>query len=363
MHLSPLNEFHTSQGAKMIDFAGWSMPVFYRGINEEHLHTRDKVSVFDVSHMGRIRVDGGEGEAFLEHVCTRSLEGTAVGQSKYTHMCREDGGILDDLIVSRHEGYWYVVCNASNREKIYNWLNKHADGRDVSLTDETFETAMLAVQGPMAIGFMEEQFSLSLTDLKRYWFVDGEFSGLQYSIYRSGYTGEDGVEAIVPAIAIPFLLPALFGDDMQANGDCKPAGLGARDALRLEAGMPLYGHELTEDVDSLTAGQGWCVHLDKKDFVGADAMRKVKEAGLTQKMVGLELDGKRIARQGYKIVKDGEAVGEVTSGTWSPTFQKSIAMGFLRSDLAEAGTSVSVDLGRKENAATVVPLPFYKRAK
>ncbi len=363
MHLSPLNEFHTSLGAKLIDFAGWSMPVFYRGINEEHLHTRSDLSVFDVSHMGRIRIEGDEGEAFLEHLCTRSLAETAVGQSKYTHMCNEDGGILDDLIVSRHEGYWYVVCNASNREKILGWLTRHADGRDVLLTDETFETAMLAVQGPMAIAFMEEQFSLSLSELKRYWFVDGDFSGLNYSIYRSGYTGEDGVEAVVPAIAIPFLLPALFGDDLQANGDCKPAGLGARDTLRLEAGMPLYGHELTEEVDSLSAGQGWCVHLDQKDFVGADAMRKVRDAGKKRKMVGLELEGKRIARQGYEILKDGEKVGEVTSGTWSPTKQKSIAMGFVRSELADSGTSLSVDLGRKENPATVVPLPFYKRAK
>lgn len=363
MHDSPLNDFHTSLGAKMIDFAGWSMPVFYRGINDEHLHTRSKVSVFDVSHMGRIRVDGGEGEAFLDHLCTRKLAGTAVGQSKYTHMCREDGGILDDLIVSRHADHWYVVCNASNREKIVAWLDQHADGRDVSMTDETFETAMLAVQGPMAIPFMEEQFSLSLAELKRYWFVDGEFSGLNYSIARSGYTGEDGIEAIVPAIAVPFLLPILFGDDMQAEGDCKPAGLGARDTLRLEAAMPLYGHELTEEVDSITAGQGWCVHVDDKDFIGADAMRTIKADGLKQKMVGMELDGKRIARENYPILKDGERIGTVTSGTWSPTFQKSIAMGFVKTDASEVGTSLSVDLGRKENAATIVPLPFYKRAK
>jgi aminomethyltransferase len=198
--------------------------------------------------------------------------------------------------------------------------------------------------------------------LKRYWFLDGSVFGMDYTIYRSGYTGEDGVEAVIPAAAVGLLLPRLFDEELKADGVCRPAGLGARDTLRLEAAMPLYGHELSEEVDSLTAGQGWCVDLTV-DFIGAEAMRKIKEKGLTRKMIGLELEGKRIARQGYNIVKNDDAVGVVTSGTMSPTFNKSIAMGFVDTCVAEPGTEVGVDLGRKENAARVVPLPFYKRPK
>jgi glycine cleavage system T protein (aminomethyltransferase) len=355
---SPLHNFHVSSGAKMIDFAGWEMPVHYRGIIDEHLHTRSAVSVFDVSHMGRIKITGTEAEAFLDHLCTRKLTGTAVGQSKYTHVCREDGGILDDVIVSHHEEYWYLVCNASNREKIVNWLIKHAAGRDVALHDETLETAMIAIQGPSAIGLMDRVFGLGLEGLKRYWFTDGQFLGMTYSVYRCGYTGEDGAEAIIPVSAVDLILPLLFGD---GEGECKPAGLGARDTLRLEAGMPLYGHELHENVDSLTAGQGWCVHLDDKDFIGADAMRKIRDDGIARKLVGLELQGKRIARQGYGLTCEGETVGEVTSGTMSPTLSKSIAMGFIDTAHASPETSVAVDLGRSTADATVVKMPFYKR--
>lgn len=362
MNLSPLNEFHTSLGARMIEFGGWSMPVHYRGINEEHVHTRTRMSVFDVSHMGRLRLDGATAEAFLERICTRKLSGTEVGQSKYSHICNERGGILDDVIVSRHADHWAIVCNASNREKIVNWLTQHAAGTGVVLTDETRDTAMLAIQGPLAVGFVESKFAVPIAHLKRYWFAEGDFFGMKYTIYRSGYTGEDGVEAVVPAAAIGLILPMLFGSDLRADGDCKPAGLGARDTLRLEAAMPLYGHELNEDVDSLTAGQAWCVDLTK-DFIGAAAMRTVKAAGLKRKVTGFELEGKRIARQGYPILKGGRQVGVITSGTMSPTFQKSIAMGFLDSDLAEPGTAVAIDLGRKENPAVVAPLPFYKRGK
>ncbi len=346
----------------MVEFAGWNMPIFYRGINEEHIHTRTKVSAFDVSHMGRIRIDGDGAADFLQWICTRNLDGTAVGQSRYTHICRDDGGILDDAIVSRHEDHWVVVCNASNREKILAWLNDHAPGKSVDIADQTFETAMIALQGPAAIAFVENAFGIEVSGLKRYWFLDGSVFGMNYTIYRSGYTGEDGVEAIIPAGVLNMLLPQLFGDDLSADGECRPAGLGARDTLRLEAAMPLYGHELSEDVDSISAGQGWCVDLTV-DFIGAEAMRKAKARGPTRKLVGLELDGKRIARQDHTIVNKGEDVGRITSGTMSPTLQKSIAMGYVDAALAEPGTELAVDLGRKQNPAKVVPLPFYKRPK
>jgi len=346
----------------MVEFAGWNMPVYYRGINEEHLHTRAKLSVFDVSHMGRLRIDGEGAADFLQWICTRNLDGTAVGQSKYTHICRDDGGILDDAIVSRHADHWKIVCNGANREKIVAWLTDHAAGKNVAIFDQTFETAMVALQGPLAIAFMQRSFGMDFSAVKRYWFVSGSIFGMDYDVYRSGYTGEDGVEAVIPAAAVDMLLPQLFGDNLVADGECRPAGLGARDTLRLEAAMPLYGHELSEDVDSLSAGQGWCVDLSV-DFIGADAMRRIKESGLGQTIVGLELEGKRIARQGYNVLKHGKVVGRITSGTMSPTLQKSIAMGFLEVGLSAPGTEVTVDLGRKENPAKVVPLPFYKRPK
>lgn len=358
---TPLHDFHVSLGAKMVDFAGWHMPVYYRGITDEHLHTRASASLFDVSHMGRIRFDGSDAPALLQRVCTRNLKDTAVGQSKYSHVCREDGGILDDVIVSRHADHWIMVCNASNREKILAWLHRHATGRSVAILDLTVDTAMIAFQGPAAVALVESRFGVQIRSLKRYWFVEGSALGMNYCIYRSGYTGEDGVEAVVPASAVPLILPYLI-DEPESRSTCRPAGLGARDTLRMEAAMPLYGHELTEEVDSLSAGQAWCVDLSV-DFVGADALRAIRDAGPRRKLVGLELDGRRIARQGYPIVRDGSAVGTITSGTMSPTLDRSIAMGFLAGEWAGPGTTVAVDLGRKEAPARVVPLPFYKRAK
>ncbi len=360
MRRSPLYDYHLAAGAKMIDFGGWSMPLVYRGITEEHHHTRQKVSVFDVSHMGRYRLDGDDAEALLQKVCTREVGDTSVNQSKYTHICNERGGIIDDVIVGRHADHWTMVCNASNRETIGRWLTEHGAGHGVEISDETFDTAMLAIQGPGAVTHVETTFSVKLQPLKRFWFLDGEIMGMKYTIYRSGYTGEDGVEAVIPGGAVGLVLPMLMDPDAGDDALCKLAGLGARDTLRLEAAMPLYGHELSEDFDSLTAGQAWCVALDK-EFIGAEPMRKVLAEGLRRKLVGFELDGRRIGRQGHPILKEGRPVGEITSGTMSPTLQKSIAMGYLDIDLTEPGAEVSIDLGRKLNAAKVVPLPFYKR--
>lgn len=362
MHRSPLDSFHIAAGAKMVDFGGWSLPLLYRSITEEHLHTRSKVSVFDVSHMGRYRIRGDAAESFLQRICTRNLADTRITQSKYTHVCNERGGIIDDVIVARHADFWTLVCNAANRDAIGRWLERHRGNDDVEISDDTLDSAMLAIQGPGAVPFVEKTFSVQLQSLKRFHCVDGDFLGMHYSIYRSGYTGEDGVEAVIPGSAVGLITPMLFRPDPAPDDLCKPAGLGARDTLRLEAAMPLYGHELSEDVDSLTAGQAWCVDLDK-DFIGADALRKIRAAGLKRKLVGLEIQGPRIARQGHRLLKNGQPVGEVTSGTMSPTLHKSIAMGYLTIDLTEPGTEVSIDLGRKETPAVVVPLPFYKRPK
>ncbi|GMV98118.1 MAG: aminomethyltransferase [Phycisphaerae bacterium] len=344
----------------MVDFAGWEMPLLYTGIIEEHLHTRRAASLFDVSHMGRLELRGKDAEAVLQRVCTRQLADAQPGQSRYSHVCNERGGILDDVIVSRYEDHWLVVCNASNREKIVNWLLRHSAGRDVTLEDQTESTVMVALQGPGVIPALREKLPLPIGDLKRYRFLWGEYLGFSYSIFRSGYTGEDGVEVIVPAAVMP-LVGGLLGTLLGGENGLKPAGLGARDTLRLEAAMPLYGHELNEDVDSITAGQAWCVDLNK-DFIGAEPMRRLVASGLSRKLVGLELEGRRIARQRASVHSGGEAVGEVTSGTFSPTLGKSIALAFVRADLAEPGTGLEVDLGGRRSGATVVKLPFYKRS-
>lgn len=359
---SPLYDTHIEFGGRMVEFAGWWMPVSFAGITEEHVHTRTACSVFDVSHMGRIKVAGAKAEPFLNYICTRNLLDAEVGRSYYSHVCREDGGVLDDVIVSRYENDWGVVCNGANREKIVGWLNAHSGDFSVTIHDETVATAMLAIQGPKTLELAKGIAGRDFSTLKRYHFSTIEFLGMRISVFRAGYTGEDGVEVVLPAGAVKMLIPNLLGTKDKPNQEIKPAGLGARDTLRLEAGMPLYGHELSEEVDSLTGGQGWCVDLSQ-DFIGANAMRKLKEHGLPRKLVGLELDGKRIARQNSKVCAGDRDVGAVTSGTLSPTLGKSIAMAYVQSEHTDEGTELEIDLKGKRLAAKVVKLPFYRRPK
>ncbi len=360
---TPLHDILVEMGARMVEFAGWEMPLKFVGVIKEHKHTRTACSVFDVSHMGRITLSGDACETFLNLICTRNLENAEVGRSYYTHVCNKDGGILDDVIVSRFEDHWGIICNASNREKIVAWLNKHAAGRGIAIRDDTLATAMVACQGPRTIGLATELSGDDLSGLGRYRFRVREIGPMRIVIYRSGYTGEDGVEVVLPTALVGLLASRLFGTGDEPHPVIKPAGLGARDTLRIEAAMPLYGHELSETVDSLTAGQSWCVDLTK-DFIGAEPMRKLQEKGLPCKLVGLDLEGRRIARQHSKVHAAGRQVGEVTSGTLSPTLAKSIAMAFVTSEFAEEGTELTVELGgAKRAAATVVKLPFYKRPK
>ena len=359
---SPLNDTHLRLGGRMVEFAGWSLPISFAGITEEHVHTRTACSVFDVSHMGRLKVTGADAQTFLDWICPRNLSKAEAGRCYYTLFCKEDGGILDDGIVSCGEGYWSVVCNGANRDKIVAWLQKHAAGRAVQITDETLGTAMLAIQGPRAIPLAQELAGLDLSGLKRYRFVVHNVFGMPVTIYRSGYTGEDGLEVVLPAGAVGLLAPHLFGSEDAPHPEIKPAGLGARDTLRIEAGMPLYGHELTEDWDPITAGQAWSVDL-ATEFIGVEALRRVQEQGPAKQLVGLELDGRRIGRQHHAVYAEGDAVGEVTSGTLSPTLGKSIAMAFVPPHKSALGTPLEVDLGKTRVQATVVSLPFYKRPK
>lgn len=357
-----LYKTHKRLGARLIDFGGWEMPVMYRGVREEHVHTRTASSIFDVSHMGRILISGPDAEALLQHVCTRNIGKLKVGRSGYSHVCNAQGGVLDDVIVSRYEAYFLMVSNASNREKIIAHLKEHADGRDVTLDDMTERTVMFAVQGPATMELFRKNMPIELGEMGRYGFVTGSYMGMKYSVFRSGYTGEDGLEVVLPAAMGVLAWDYLTKEGGEDRVTVRPAGLAARDTLRLEAGMPLYGHELTEAIDPISAGCRWCVDLEK-EFVGVEALRKIDAEGPRRKITGLALEGKRIARQGAQVFAGDVEVGVVTSGTLSATLDKSIAMAFVDADRLASEAGLTVDIRGNRVGAAAVALPFYKRSQ
>lgn len=361
---TPFYDFHVSAGAKMVDFAGWEMPLMYRGIVDEHQQTRQSGSIFDVSHMGRLHFSGSDVKAFLAQVLTRRTSDMAVGQSRYSLVCNDEGGILDDVIVSRDSKNWLIVCNASNREKLCNHFRevRRREGFDFDMADQTEGTCMVAIQGPKVIDRLSSVLPIDLQGLKRYHFESSSFMLIKFTVFRGGYTGEDGIELILPAKMAPMGMKLLAGKTDRPDATIKPAGLGARDTLRLEAGMPLYGHELSEQIDPISAGLKWAVDLEA-DFIGSRKIKEIAANGPARKLVGLVLEGRRIARQGAVIkTPDGSAViGEVTSGTFGPTVQKSIAMAYVDAAHANVDTKLAIDFRGELVPATVVKLPFYKR--
>jgi aminomethyltransferase len=350
-----LYDRHVALKARVVPFAGWDMPVQYAGIAAEHKAVRTAAGVFDVSHMARFSISGPDALALLETVFTNSVATLKDGQVRYGLVCNEAGGILDDVLVYRRPHNYAVVVNASNRDKILAWLGRHAAGRAVEVKDHTDETAMLAVQGPAAAGIVRRLVTPDPTTLRYYYAATADYAGFtDCLVSRTGYTGEDGFEVVLPAALSPLLWDALL------SAGVVPCGLGARDTLRLEAAMPLYGHELTEAIDPIRAGLGWAVKLDKGDFVGRDALRSV--SGPVR--VGLELEGTRAAREGSPILSAGAApAGTVTSGSFAPWLGKSIAMGYVPRELAAPGTRLLVDARGTHLPAVVVPLPFYRRPK
>ena len=371
---TPLYQWHVDHGGKMVDFAGWSLPMSYSGITDEHNQVRSSGGVFDVSHMGRLKLKGRHARRLLERACSRRISDMDNGQCRYTLVLNENGGIRDDVLVYRFDAdEFMMVVNASNREKIVSHLNdlKAAGEFNVKIDDQTESTAMIAIQGPNVME-LASKVSSEVPTLKRYRFVMKNLIVIKLIVSRTGYTGENGVEVILPAAATGMALKMLMKDiDMSAaEAFMKPAGLGARDTLRLEAGMPLYGHELTEETDALSTGLGFAISMDKdqdengESFVGLEALRKIEaEGGPKRKLVGLEIDSPRTARQGMPITKDGSEIGVVTSGCKSPTLSKSIAMAYVDAASAEVGNSFVVKSGNNELAATIVPLPFYKAPK
>ncbi|QEH32658.1 Glycine cleavage system T protein [Aquisphaera giovannonii] len=356
---TPLFDWHQSHGGRMVEFGGWLMPVQYSTIVEEHRAVRERVGLFDISHMGRLTFDGPGALDWIERVTTNHAAKLAVNQIQYSLMPNDRGGLIDDILVYRTPHGYTIVCNASNRPNVVPQLEAHREGADANFIDRTLDTAMIAVQGPLAAAVVQPLFDQDLGAVRYYRLAMGRVLGdVDTVVSRTGYTGEDGLELIVPAGQAERVWAALL-ESGRAHGII-PCGLGARDTLRFEAAMPLYGHELADDINPYAAGLGWAVKLDKGEFVGREALRAFRASpGSTR--VGLRLDGKRIARQGAWVLQGGVKVGEVTSGTFAPTLQASLAMALVETAAAEAGTALEVDVRGHSEPAKVVPLPFYRR--
>lgn len=352
--------WHVAHGGRMVDFAGWEMPVQYGSIVAEHHAVRRAAGLFDIAHMGRLKFTGPEAARFLDHLVTNDVPGLAVGQIKYALMTNEQGGILDDVLVYRLADCHLLVVNASNRQKILTWIERHRGSFKTAVEDQTVPQFMLALQGPRAQTLLQPLVDVDLAQIKYYFGTPARVQGQAGFVSRTGYTGEDGFEVIVPAARATALWEALIA----AGGavGLLPAGLGCRDTLRLEAGMPLYGHELSETIDPFTAGLAFGVRLDAGDFIGRAALVAAKANPDRLRRVGLELAGKRIAREGAVVFAGDQQVGRVTSGTFSPTLEKSIAMAYVPAAQATAGTALTVDIRGQREPAQVVKLPFYKRA-
>lgn len=346
----------------MVDFAGWEMPVQYSSIVAEHNATRGAVGLFDVSHMGRILLARPESDELLDRVVTRRVRGMKPGQIRYALVTNDQGGILDDVLVYRVPeanggSYFQLVVNASNRQKIVQWL---AGRIGDTFVDVTTSTAMIAVQGPRALAIVRPFSSVDPSTLRYYHGCEAQLAGKPGILSRTGYTGEDGCELIVPAEDAMLLWETLAAAAAPLGG--MAAGLGARDTLRLEAGMPLYGHELNEHINPLQAGLGYAVDLDGRQFPGRDALAAAKQAPIAPVRAGWKLASKRVPREGFDIYQGDALVGSVTSGTFSPTLEAPIAMGYVKPEAAKIGQEVTIDIRGKRETARTVALPFYRRA-
>ncbi len=363
---TPLYDWHRAHGGRMVDFAGWSMPVQYTSIVAEHQATRTAVGLFDISHMGRVLLGGPGVSSFLDGLLTRNVAHMKPQQIRYSLICNEQGGVLDDVLVYRPDlpadknPKYGLVVNASNRAKILAWLEQHRGSQEVALEDKTTDYAMIAVQGPQAIELLDALSSSgSLTALRYYTGQLMTLAGVECFVSRTGYTGEDGCELICDAAQIVGLWEQLVTAAEKIGGQA--VGLAARDTLRLEAGMPLYGHELSETITPIEAQLDFAINLRDRHFIGQAAIEAKQKDSQRSVRIGLQLTSGRVPREDCPLLWNDEQVGVVTSGTFSPTFQCPLAMGYVKRAAAAPGTSLSVDIRGRQHPATVVPLPFYHR--
>lgn len=360
---TPLYEKHVGAGARVVDFAGWWLPVQYAGILEEHRAVREHAGIFDVSHMGEIRIKGAEAFGCLQKILTNTLEGMKDGSVRYSPMCYPTGGTVDDVLVYRlsPEEYWLVV-NASNKDKDLSWITENAAGFSAAISDDSDETAEVAIQGPAAAGILSVLVGPEIEQLGYYEFAPKlSLGGVDVLISRTGYTGEDGFEIYCPASNAEFVWDALLAGGRSAG--LQPAGLGCRDTLRFEAAMPLYGHELSADISPLEAGLSRFVAFDKGEFIGREVLLEQKERGVNRKIVGFEMLERGVARAGYPVMKNGERIGQVTSGSFAPTLGKNLGMALVDANIGPLGAEISIEIREKPVQAKTISRPFYKRGK
>ncbi len=356
-----LFDAHTALNAKLVDFGGWNMPVQYSGILQEHNAVRTGVGLFDVSHMGELEIRGPEAEKLMNYVATNDATKLKAGQAHYSALLYEHGGFVDDILVHKVSATDFFLCvNASNQEKDFEHIRaQNKFDADVQFVSDRY--AQLAIQGPKALATLQKLTPTDLASIKYYWFTDGEVSGVPARIARTGYTGEDGFEIYIP----PESAPQLWNRVLEAGEEfgIKPCGLGARNTLRLEAKMALYGHEITASINPYEADLGWIVKTGKGEFIGREALEKTVADGVTRKLAGFEMRERGIGRDGYEVWIDGAPAGWVTSGGPSPTLGKNIGLCYVPTEKATPGTAIQVMIRNAPVEAVTVPTPFYKRAK
>ncbi len=364
---TPLNIAHRKLSGKMVDFGGWDMPVQYEaGVIQEHMRTREAAGLFDVSHMGEIWVEGMDAIAFVNRLTTNDVRSLADGQAQYSALTNEKAGIVDDLLVYRFdENKLLLVVNAGTTEKDWDWITSHKeDGEDIALTNASADYCQIAIQGPNALSILQTITETDLSSIKYYWFTMGHVDGCEAIISRTGYTGEDGFEVYAdPDVAVQLWNKMLEAGKFGEEGGILPAGLAARNTLRLEAGMSLYGHELSDTISTYEANLGWITKLDKGDFTGKEILEKQKADGTKRKLVGFEMTDRGIARDDFDVYIDGEKVGYVTSGSPAPFIKKNIGFAFVPTEFAKTGQEITIEIRGKMSGAVVVPVPFYKRKK
>jgi aminomethyltransferase len=359
---TPFYNAHLALKAKMVPFAGWEMPVMYTGIIEEHNLVRTKAGLFDTSHMGEIEIEGKDAQALVQKLITNDISRMSINQALYSPMCRDDGGIIDDIIVYKFsEQHFMLVVNASNLQKDYQWITAQSRGLKVNLNNISSRTALLALQGPQSRHILQKLLKFDISQLNYYWFKKEDIVGLPAIIARTGYTGELGYEIFITGASADRLLE--LWNLLLEKGNyfgLGPCGLGARDTLRLEMKYALYGNDIDDSTNPLEAGLEWTVKFQKGDFNGHRALLKIKEKGLKRKLVGFQMLDRSIARHGYGIFNNGKKVGEVTSGSFAPSLGKGIGMGYVAIELADIDTEIEIDIRDKKYKARIVKTPFYK---
>jgi aminomethyltransferase len=360
---TPLNARHRSLGARMVEFGGWDMPVEYSGIVDEHMAVRTRAGLFDVSHMGEIEIAGRDALKAVQQITCNDAGKLALNQAQYSALTTPEGTFVDDVLTYRlAEEHFMLVVNASNIIKDFRWITEHiSDAGDAVAVNTSSRYALIALQGPAARDVLQTLTGVNLADLKYYWFTTGEVANVLATISRTGYTGEDGFEVFVAPAAAERVWDAILNAGKTAG--VVPAGLGARDTLRLEAAMRLYGNDMDETTTVLEADLGWIVGWQKQQFLGVDVLRRQKAEGPSRKLVGFEVLDRAIARHGYDVYVDGAKAGVVTSGTQTPFLKKAIGMAYLPADRTSPGTEFEVDIRGRRVRAHVVPMPFYKRVR